>query len=446
MRLRTKASFLLAIIVIVALSVTGLLYIRFLEVSLKNSILGGLESISSLTSENISKFLDGAMKDAQTVASNLPVKALREKDARLIEEHLKALAEFFPKFGNGMFVLDSDGTLWADYPTHPKAKGRSFAFREYFQRTMKEQKGIIGTPYTSFRTSDPVLTFTALLRGPSNEILGIFGCSVPLLDRGALGDFSKTRIGQTGYLYVYDSTRLIILHPDEERILKRDVPPNANKLFDQGLLGFEGVGETVNSRGVPMLACLRRIPGTDWIIIAQQPQSEAFAPLRAAESMILNGILTAGLIAVCIGWLAIRGITSPLEKLREAVLRLGFTDRENESDTVQGEEAFRQQLGEITVRDEIGDLANAFKDLSERLDQSLGLLRSSARDWERTFNSVADAIYILDEESRIVRLNRSASNLLKVNFNEAIGRPCYELMHGTDKPPEFCPHRKTIST
>lgn len=445
MTLRTKTSLLLASLLIVILGIAGFFSLHFLENSLRNSIYAGLESISGTESQAISRFLDDTLRDAQAIASFLPQKALEEKNVAVIEEHLKKAMKNYPKFENGMFLLDAGGTLWADYPVYPGTRGKNFAFREYFKTTMEKHKGIIGVPYRSARTGEAVLTFTALLRGSKNQVLGIIGCSVQLLHSNALGGIRKTKIGESGYIYVYDTSRLMILHPEDKRILQKDVPPGANKLFDAAIEGFEGVGETVNSKSVSMLVSLKRIPGTNWVIGAQQPKSEAFAPIREARNRIIWGTMAAVLVAILIGMVAVRRLTEPLLRLRNIAKQLG-QNAETIGDDPQRKKGLEEELKSIQSSDEIGDLTRAFKEMYEMLDQTLTSLKGSAKDWERTFDSVHDPIFILDKENRIQRLNLAATQLLKMDFKEAIGQPCYRLIHGTESPPDFCPHRQTSET
>ena len=65
-------------------------------------------------------------------------------------------------------------------------------------------------------------------------------------------------------------------------------------------------------------------------------------------------------------------------------------------------------------------------------------------DWERTFDSVPDFIAVLDNQHRIVRANRAMARQLGVTPEKAIGLLCYTCVHGTDCPPGFCPHAKTL--
>ena len=205
----------------------------------------------------------------------------------------------------------------------------------------------------------------------------------------------------------------MILHPNEARLLKRDVPKGVNKLFDAALKGFEGVGETVNSKGISMLLSLKRIPGTDWIIGAQQPQKEAFAPLQEAQQQIFYSVITAVILSILIGAIAIRGITKPLLKLRRATILFGEAG-DTHADDPEKKQAYKRELESIKGGSEIGELAEVFGQISRKLDQTIGSLKAAARDWELTFDSVSDGILIVDNENRLLRLNRTAAEYFNI--------------------------------
>ncbi|HEY3323692.1 MAG TPA: PAS domain S-box protein [Planctomycetota bacterium] len=70
--------------------------------------------------------------------------------------------------------------------------------------------------------------------------------------------------------------------------------------------------------------------------------------------------------------------------------------------------------------------------------------RRATEEWERTFNSVPDLIAILDDQHRVVRANRAMAQRLGVTPEQCVGLRCFEVVHGTDRPPAFCPHAKTL--
>jgi PAS domain S-box-containing protein len=261
---------------------------------------------------------------------------------------------------------------------------------------------------------------------------------VQLTSPNALEGIRLTQIGKTGYIYVYSKDRLMILHPEHERILKKDVALGVNKLFDAAIEGFEGAGETVNSRGIPMLVSFKQIPGTDWIVGAQQPRTEAFSPIREAEGRIVASILLGIFLAMIVAAISITGFTRPLLKLRKAVLLFGAAEQ-NRVNPREQEREYLKELEGIDPGGEIGDLTRAFLGISEQLDLTMRFLKNSARDWERTFDSVSDVIVILDREGRIIRMNRAAKTMLDTEYSEGIGRSVVDLLKGArivSKPPE----------
>jgi PAS domain S-box-containing protein len=425
MSIRAKTSILIAVIIAFTLGVTGVFHLRYFEDSLRSSVLHGLETVSGAASQLISRSLSDTLKEAETIAVSLPGELIEKRDILGVEERLKLYSEKLPKFENGMFLLDENGILWVDYPAHPEVRGKSFAFREYYKKTMEENRGIIGTPYRSARSGMPVLTFTAPLRASSGRVIGLLGCSVQLTSPNALEEIRHTRIGETGYIYVYNRDRLMILHPNDERVLKRDVPVGANKLFDAAIGGLEVVGETVNSKGVSMLISLKQVEGTDWILGAQQPTKEAFAPMREAQNRTLGSILFAVFVAAILASATITGVTRPLLKLRKAVMLLGKAGKGREAGP---EEEHLRDLEGIANKGEIGDLTRAFVSISKQLDRTMGSLKDSVSDWESTFNSVSDAILIVDAEARVVRLNGSAKTILDARHTDVVGKRLADLI------------------
>ena len=83
-------------------------------------------------------------------------------------------------------------------------------------------------------------------------------------------------------------------------------------------------------------------------------------------------------------------------------------------------------------------------DITERKRAEEEVLRAK-EDWERTFNAVPDLIAIVDAQYRIVRVNAAMAEKLGRKPDEAAGLTCYRAVHGTDLPPDFCPHSRLLA-
>lgn len=65
------------------------------------------------------------------------------------------------------------------------------------------------------------------------------------------------------------------------------------------------------------------------------------------------------------------------------------------------------------------------------------------KSWESIFNSIEAPLMILDDEHRIIRINESMKQTFNILDNPLM-KKCYTVVHGTDYPPDFCPHSQTL--
>jgi PAS domain S-box-containing protein len=77
----------------------------------------------------------------------------------------------------------------------------------------------------------------------------------------------------------------------------------------------------------------------------------------------------------------------------------------------------------------------------EALHQINRDLEKAKTQWEMMFNAAPDLIMLLDLDHRILRVNTATITALGRKEEEIIGLKCYELFHGTDEPPDWCPTR-----
>lgn len=83
-----------------------------------------------------------------------------------------------------------------------------------------------------------------------------------------------------------------------------------------------------------------------------------------------------------------------------------------------------------------------FYDVTDQRKAQQELLHAK-EEWELTFDTVPDLIAILDNQHRIVRVNRAMAVRLGARPDQCIGLRCYEAVHGMDEIPAFCPHSLT---
>ena len=70
----------------------------------------------------------------------------------------------------------------------------------------------------------------------------------------------------------------------------------------------------------------------------------------------------------------------------------------------------------------------------------------TSEELTRTFDAITDFVFNIDRDYRIVRVNKKICEALKKKPEELVGKRCYEVVHGTDKPFPSCPHKRTLET
>jgi PAS domain S-box-containing protein len=98
------------------------------------------------------------------------------------------------------------------------------------------------------------------------------------------------------------------------------------------------------------------------------------------------------------------------------------------------------------VKDEngvINSYRGIIRDITKRKKDEDAILRAK-EEWEKTFDAVPDLIAILDTNYHVTRANKAMANRLGVSPEDAVGVTCYEVVHGLNEPPSFCPHSRLL--
>jgi PAS domain S-box-containing protein len=88
----------------------------------------------------------------------------------------------------------------------------------------------------------------------------------------------------------------------------------------------------------------------------------------------------------------------------------------------------------MAVRRSLED--NQLRQERKRAEQAL---KKAAADWEVTFDTTTDGIYLLDSDHRIIRINRALERMLNVRKEDTVGQLCWQVLHGSNQPIPACP-------
>ncbi|OIP48091.1 MAG: hypothetical protein AUK28_05320 [Desulfobacterales bacterium CG2_30_60_27] len=97
-------------------------------------------------------------------------------------------------------------------------------------------------------------------------------------------------------------------------------------------------------------------------------------------------------------------------------------------------EEHRHHLEEL-----VAEKTSALEENNRVLQKEIIDRRGAEKRWERTFDAMGDIVTIHDAEMRIVRANRATKKILGIDWQELLGRHCYEVFRGENTPCAGCP-------
>jgi len=181
-------------------------------------------------------------------------------------------------------------------------------------------------------------------------------------------------------------------------------------------------------------------PDSQWTVVVESAYRPVLAELqRNAVSWLFQLLMMAIIIIPVSSFISFR-LTRSLRALQQATISLPDDVRRSSI----------PELPESNIQDINGLMTNfraaalALQSQHQALTRSEELIRIAKEEWEQTFDSVPDLIAILDSQHTVLRLNRAMAERLGRTPEECIGLACYEVIHGTDCPPWFCPHARTM--
>ncbi len=192
---------------------------------------------------------------------------------------------------------------------------------------------------------------------------------------------SQIQVGKHGQAYVVDQAARLIAHPDISQVLRKtDMSGLAqvqaaravesNGSADQPLQGIDIAGRTV-------LSAYAKVTPPGWLVFAELPIDEAYAPLYNSAFRSGIVILVALVLAVFAGLLLARRMVVPIRALRDGAVRIGSGD-------------LGQRIS-IDTGDELEALGDQFNAMAARLQESYAGLESKVEERTRQLEAANQA-------------------------------------------------------
>ena len=289
---------------------------------------------------------------------------------------------------NGFIISrDSHKQTAAIYFSHKQNAG----FLHAAESSIRE-KDVIITDYDT-ASGIPLIHVFAPLQLDSN-ISGAVGISISAdaLNSILLEQNDQNGLGYSGEVYVIGNDYLMRSQSrfQEQSVMKTLVKTNPTA---DVYTSNEGQMLSNDYRGIPVLSSYSRlqIPGLDWAILAEIDKREALLPLENLRNTLLVVSVAIVFVLVFVSFWLSNFFTKPILRLRNAVSEIG-----------------KGRLGikvEHQSSDEIGELADAFNEMSQKLSDQHNEILAREKQLEEERKQRIES-FIEGQEKERQRLSR----------------------------------------
>ncbi len=339
-----------------------------------------------------------------------------------------------------IFILDPITGI-VIFSTDKRHLGEDESESEYFKTTISQGEVAIKDVYFSERLKEAVMTYSDVIY--FNEGMGaVSGVLVADLKVKEILDpliNAPVGMGKTVETVLVNKNNITLLdlkhRPDSA--LKFKVPPETPAGLASS--GKNGITEGIDYRGERVLSAYRHIPDLDWGLVAKIDIEEAYAPIRKFSKIVIIFTILGGVSILLLVSFISKRTTLPLIAMKRIAHEISSGNYQSGKDY------------DVKRSDEIGDLANAIKGMSEALDREQSEVNKYKKELEskvkeltensnhlekiyhdlnettdyleRIIDHSKDLIITTDTDGRIVEFNREAEEKLGYKREEVINKP-----------------------
>ncbi len=263
------------------------------------------------------------------------------------------------------------------------------------------------------------------LRTDQDVISGVLSAEVNCV--GLWQKIATVDTDLAGYAYFVDRSGRFIAYQDISEVLNRynedmsRIPPVSAFISDSGKNGQ--VHRYRGFLGDPVIGAFSPVRGTDWAVIAEMPESIAFAGVRQMMQYLIVILISCVVIAGGVGYFMSRRLVDPLEDMTVTARLLGS----GKWDIPISHGERNDEVGVLSrslsrMRDELkgvyADLALQLGEVSRVQEQ----LKMSEELYRTIFEKNGNAILVIEEDMTIAIINHKLEQMWGYSKEEVEGK------------------------
>lgn len=206
---------------------------------------------------------------------------------------------------------------------------------------------------------------------------------------------AELRFGQTGLTYLADHQGQIIAHPEPAVAAKRSLRERP-AWFDN--LNFRDVrfDDYVNIHDEPVVVAAAVVPEVNWVVLTELTTAEAFANSRRAYFILGGGMLAFVILMMWASAEWLEGlILLPVERLRDGAIRIGQGDLTHRIEFVRNDE-----IGQVAVafNQMAAELAELYESLEQKIAERTAQLEEQTNELARSNAELAQFAYVASHD------------------------------------------------
>lgn len=243
------------------------------------------EDLAQKAADTVELWLTQQMKILTATADSIPLLNMGENDDTMKPLKMAMKAGHF----TDVYIGRKDGVLidGADWQPPDEYDPRT---RPWYRRAIKTGSISFTTPYIDMVTNKLVIALVKPLV-VDGKIAGVMGADTILdtLVRNVL----NLRVGDTGYAFIVEKSGTILVHPNQDYVMKeklQNIEVNLAEGLNRAMAGSVGTVLYRGQNNQDHVLSFSKIKNSDWFLCVTAPRNEAYSRIRQSTMIFATEV------------------------------------------------------------------------------------------------------------------------------------------------------------